>query len=908
MSRLVSSWPKDVASPAYPNKRQCLSGSRSTSPDDTIRDQGGSSLRHDLYMAPTMGGQATATSEIEEVGDEMQQEAIRLAKIGENLFLTGKAGTGKSWATKRIVEDFCDRNNLIYATAPTGIAAINVDGTTIHSWGKFNLGQYYEDFMSMMSRETRHKIRTMDALLIDEISMLDGHLLDVLECMVTIIRCYDEVIQRVRKIQDESRSGNTLVSDLMLEMRWNSLSENGLGDVKAWGGLQIVVVGDFFQLPPVPAGQDTLLGISNVTELDLKVGRQGCYAFESRAWMNSNFQTVELTEVHRQAADDGLFEFLNDMREGCINDLTLKHQAVIQSIQCPLPKRDDGIIPTELHSKNAIVNLKNKEELDRIRHQSYHFPSLDEVVLDFHHCITPFLDKHNLKLDDLVSDHVRMLELLEVRNYTSVSCMAYDAVMSSDAIPKYVKNILQNDMEELKQHCNDNYFANECRVADQIELKKHAQVMLLWNLDLNRKLANGSRGIVKAFFPTEGYLYLLKEHMKCEDKKSADHGYETDDMLNERESNSDDHATKEHHRGKHQTYSNNTQPNRNPATYDFSSVDQQIFVEIQEEIKRLSYDGLKKEIQEMEKIISSKFTSLPYVEFCSGTSLLIRPQSFSKTFRKCGVATRWQIPLTLAWAITIHKSQGMTIDLLYVDLSHCFAQGQAYVACSRGRSLDSMQVVKFKPTEVKTSKKVSEFYDLLGKGKPYTRTWADTIEEFDRGIREQLHKKLDMESTYRNYSCDLCGRPCVVRQIQSNRNNNRGKWFLSCAGGNGRSRGHTWKLLPSSPPSEEPTKDMLCQIPKPGVTGLKEGAFKCKRFVLTGVFPSLGGGEGLTLGKDKLKELITSFGGAVTSSISGMTNFVVVGNDPGAKKLAEAEKRRSAYNRFAIPDKHAYYG
>jgi ATP-dependent DNA helicase PIF1 len=95
-------------------------------------------------MAPTTGSQVNSPSENDEVGDEMQQKAIRLANQGENLFLTGKAGTGKSWATKRIVRDLCDRNKLIFATAPTGIAAINVDGTTIHSWGKFNLGQYCE--------------------------------------------------------------------------------------------------------------------------------------------------------------------------------------------------------------------------------------------------------------------------------------------------------------------------------------------------------------------------------------------------------------------------------------------------------------------------------------------------------------------------------------------------------------------------------------------------------------------------------------------------------------------------------------------------------------------------------------------------------------------------------------------
>ena len=80
----------------------------------------------------------------------MQQEAVKLANQGHNLFLTGRAGTGKSWATKRIIEDFARRGLSIHATAPTGIAAINVDGTTIHNWGRFNLGEYCKFGVSLV--------------------------------------------------------------------------------------------------------------------------------------------------------------------------------------------------------------------------------------------------------------------------------------------------------------------------------------------------------------------------------------------------------------------------------------------------------------------------------------------------------------------------------------------------------------------------------------------------------------------------------------------------------------------------------------------------------------------------------------------------------------------------------------
>merc|ERR1712194_954755 len=117
-----------------------------------------------------------------------------------------------------------------------------------------------------MSKNIREKIRKTDSLLIDEISMLDGHLFDTLECMVSIIRCYDDVKDQVEAIKSKNRNTGeeaggqseqdietSIMSQLMLELRWKLPRDdvNGLGDIPAWGGMQLIVVGDFFQLPPV---------------------------------------------------------------------------------------------------------------------------------------------------------------------------------------------------------------------------------------------------------------------------------------------------------------------------------------------------------------------------------------------------------------------------------------------------------------------------------------------------------------------------------------------------------------------------------------------------------------------------------------------------------------------------------
>ncbi len=80
-------------------------------------------------------------------------------------------------------------------------------------------------------------------------------------------------------------------------------------------------------------------------------------------------------------------------------------------------------------------------------------------------------------------------------------------------------------------------------------------------------------------------------------------------------------------------------------------------------------------------------------------------------------------------------------------------------------------------------------------------------------------------------------------------------------------------------------------IPRPGANGAVPGVLSGKRFVLTGVFPEVGGGTGLSLGKDRTRDMIESFGGQVTSAVSGKTDFVVVGQDPGRGKVTQADKR-----------------
>ena len=317
--------------------------------------------------------------------DEIQRRAIALAASGDNVFLTGRAGTGKSWTTRQMVKALREDNKTVHVTAPTGMAAININGTTINRWGGYGLGSTYADFDKMMSSTTRERIRRTDALFFDELSMMSGHLFDVLEFAVTVVRCYDDIKDRLDQLKEKEKS---ILSLKILRLRWLDPATGGFGDLPPWGDMQIILVGDFFQLPPIPkkernSGTKNSFSASQdmkETVGESKVGRHGLYAFQSLAWAKSNLHSVELTTVHRQARDDGLLDLLNDIRIGAPN-LTSRHGMAISSICAPLPDREDGIMPTELYNTNQMVEQKNQHELDRLSGKAYYFASTDEVSL-----------------------------------------------------------------------------------------------------------------------------------------------------------------------------------------------------------------------------------------------------------------------------------------------------------------------------------------------------------------------------------------------------------------------------------------------------------------------------------------------------------------------------------------------
>jgi ATP-dependent DNA helicase PIF1 len=236
-----------------------------------------------------------------------QEDALSILKLGVNVFLTGEPGSGKTHTINRYIDWLRERSVEPSVTASTGIAATHVHGMTIHSWSGIGIKKNVSDWdveMIASKEKTAERIMRAKILIIDEISMLDA---DTLESVDKVLR--------------------TLRHPVMQESQ-------------PFGGLQVIFVGDFFQLPPVSRGD------------------RANFAFTSAAWRDANPVVCYLSEQHRQE-DKKFLELLNAMRLGGVNT---SHRDIIRSRLNVEAKE----VATRLHTHNAEADRINEESLSKI--------------------------------------------------------------------------------------------------------------------------------------------------------------------------------------------------------------------------------------------------------------------------------------------------------------------------------------------------------------------------------------------------------------------------------------------------------------------------------------------------------------------------------------------------------------
>ena len=240
--------------------------------------------------------------------------AFRLAEhTGTNIFLTGKAGTGKT----TFLRNLCTRSSKrIVVAAPTGIAAINARGTTLHSLLQLSFGPYIPGARREAQKFSKRKlalIRSMDMLVIDEVSMVRADLLDYV----------DEVLRRVRNPN------------------------------RPFGGVQLLLIGDLQQLPPVVKEDEWML---------LRDRYASPYFFHSQALAAAGYITLELGKVYRQ--DDAEFlSLLNNIRSGRDLPLTLE---TLNRRYLPSFKPPTGEHWIRLTTHNATARSIKDSEMARI--------------------------------------------------------------------------------------------------------------------------------------------------------------------------------------------------------------------------------------------------------------------------------------------------------------------------------------------------------------------------------------------------------------------------------------------------------------------------------------------------------------------------------------------------------------
>lgn len=496
-----------------------------------------------------------------------QLMVLDLVKTGKNVFFTGPAGTGKSVLLREVIRILkgIKGQDAVFITAPTGIASVNVGGSTIYSWAGVGLGNESAEKLaqrisaSIVLKERWVKCAT---LIIDEISMLDGHLFDKLEY----------IGRKVRK------------------------------NPKPFGGIQLVISGDFFQLPPVP-----------------NKSHQYCmppiFAFDSRAWAKCIGKPVLLNKIFRQK-DNEFIDILSAMRYG---ELQQRHVNRLTSLSRPVTY-PDGIGPTYIFPLRAEVESCNNTRLAALPGALQTYRAVDAVGWD----------------------------------------IANQRLTASEAKPLL-----------------DGLIA-----PAEVSVKIGAQVMLIQNV-VQGQLVNGSLGRVEDFCTVHE---AVERHISIAEIK----------MINGR---------------------------------PYGGVD-----DGKPHIRQMPIENMLPLNEE----VFSKKQRFPVVHFDNGLELLCAPLMFTVEGALGNVeVSRMQVPLILAWALSVHKSQGQTLSRVKVDLGNIFEKGQAYVAVSRATSMEGLEIVNFHPSKVQAHPRV----------KAWQAEWGPPIKR-ELSIEEEMDNEDAIASYY----------------------------------------------------------------------------------------------------------------------------------------------------------------
>ena len=546
--------------------------------------------------------EANEGAEALETLDERQRGCVEAALRGENAFVTGVGGTGKTRVLRAIRTALTGEGRRTVTTASTGIAAEAIGGTTIHAFCGLGVSKTIHQGFGYASVEVKRRVRECDVLLVDEVSMLSGEF-------------FDRLSHHLKRLR---------------------------GDPRPCGGIQMILFGDFLQLGPVDDTEKRAKsGLGFCPGLFLNRG----WLFESWTWEELNVKTVFLQTVYRQKDDLEFVEALKNIRignSGAVREFQQLYQRNSSGTR-------DGRWELRIVGTNAEADKINGSGLNRLRSPSATF-------------------------------------------------FAEDTVEVPDEIDDEVAAERERDLRDLWR----TKLKSSCRVAEKLELKQGAKVMVLKNLETFTEV-DGVRTPRRLVNGTRGYISRMEPAIKCLDEIKA--------LKASLEKDLDDKAK-------------STIADASVAAHEAETMTRSLEV-LDAQLKWIQEQIAKEE----EKAV------VPYALFTGyDKAMPMLPCEFKFETAGLGTNVRTQIPLTLAWAVTVHKSQGMTLDSAYIECRDFFADGQAYVALSRVRNLAGLKVEGFDAAGVRTSQTAKRFYDEQNQvARQPTRGWWNYNSAYNGG-------------------------------------------------------------------------------------------------------------------------------------------------------------------------------
>ena len=337
---------------------------------------------------------------------ELELAVNFIEKTDRNLFITGKAGTGKTTFLHQIKNESLKRMVIV---APTGVAAINAKGVTIHSFFQMPFGPILPNQVQNNQQQRRFSktkidiIKSLDLVIIDEISMVRADLLDGI----------DQVMRRYKNRH------------------------------KVFGGAQVLMIGDLQQLAPVVKPNEWSL---------LRNHYKTVYFFSSKAYQEANVVSIELKHIYRQKNED-FIQVLNEIRNDNLSETSAK---ILNQRYQPnfSPTKDDGYITLTTHNKRA--NLINDSELNKLKNKSYFFEA--DVTGKFNENAFPNDEKLALKVGAQVM-FIKNDSSLEKRYFNGKIGIVTD--VSKETVTVQCPNEIDEIVTEYEMWDNINYSIND---------------------------------------------------------------------------------------------------------------------------------------------------------------------------------------------------------------------------------------------------------------------------------------------------------------------------------------------------------------------------------------------------------------------------------------------------------------